>query len=305
MKCRCFRPLFCTMKAELGRGQPGLMRWNFYETCPRAVSNPRPSTLSPARYRSTTAAPGSYWPELTGAHSYIYKYTLTLTKKIQDLIHLISLVPIHIYVQVHAYTHKENSGSYSPELTGAHSYIYKYTLTLTRKIQDLIHLNSLVLIHIYTSTRLHSQRKFRILLTWIHWCSFIYMYKYTPTLTKKIQDLIHLNSLVLIHIYTSTRLHSQRKFRILFTWTHWCSFIYIQVHTYTHKENSGSHSPEFTGTDSYICTSPRLLSQRRFRILFTWTHWCSFIYIQVYTYTHKGNSGSCSLINKFCLLRIF
>ena len=23
---RCFRPLFCTIKAELGRGQPGLMR---------------------------------------------------------------------------------------------------------------------------------------------------------------------------------------------------------------------------------------------------------------------------------------
>ena len=26
MKCLCFRPLFCTMKAELGRGQLGLMR---------------------------------------------------------------------------------------------------------------------------------------------------------------------------------------------------------------------------------------------------------------------------------------
>ena len=24
----CFRPLLCTVKAELGRGQPGLMRWN-------------------------------------------------------------------------------------------------------------------------------------------------------------------------------------------------------------------------------------------------------------------------------------
>ena len=23
---RCFRPLLCTVKAELGRGQPGLMR---------------------------------------------------------------------------------------------------------------------------------------------------------------------------------------------------------------------------------------------------------------------------------------
>ena len=29
MKCRCFRPLFCTMKVELGRGQLGLMRWNW------------------------------------------------------------------------------------------------------------------------------------------------------------------------------------------------------------------------------------------------------------------------------------
>ena len=34
---RCFRPLFCTVKAELGRGQPGLMRWiwekkNVYES---------------------------------------------------------------------------------------------------------------------------------------------------------------------------------------------------------------------------------------------------------------------------------
>ena len=27
--CRCFRSLFCTMKAELGRGQLGLMRWIF------------------------------------------------------------------------------------------------------------------------------------------------------------------------------------------------------------------------------------------------------------------------------------
>ena len=34
---------FCTMKVESGRVQPGLMRWNFYETCPRAVSIP--STL--------------------------------------------------------------------------------------------------------------------------------------------------------------------------------------------------------------------------------------------------------------------
>ena len=28
---RCLRPLFCTIKAELGRGQPGLMRWSWDE----------------------------------------------------------------------------------------------------------------------------------------------------------------------------------------------------------------------------------------------------------------------------------
>ena len=44
----CFRLLFYTMKAELGRGQLGLMRWIFYETCPRAVSNLQPSIESSA-----------------------------------------------------------------------------------------------------------------------------------------------------------------------------------------------------------------------------------------------------------------
>ena len=33
---RCFRPLFCTVKAELGRGQPGLMRWIWDETLPQS-----------------------------------------------------------------------------------------------------------------------------------------------------------------------------------------------------------------------------------------------------------------------------
>ena len=37
--------LFCTVKAELGRGQPGLMRWNFLWNLPREVSIPRPLTL--------------------------------------------------------------------------------------------------------------------------------------------------------------------------------------------------------------------------------------------------------------------
>ena len=41
-KCRCFRPLFCIMKDDLGRGQPVLMRWNFYGIYSRTVSIPRP-----------------------------------------------------------------------------------------------------------------------------------------------------------------------------------------------------------------------------------------------------------------------
>ena len=32
---RCFRPLLCTVKAELGRGQPGLMRRIWDETLPQ------------------------------------------------------------------------------------------------------------------------------------------------------------------------------------------------------------------------------------------------------------------------------
>ena len=45
MKCRCFKPPLCTMKAKLGKGQPGLMRWTFYETCHRIVLISRTSTL--------------------------------------------------------------------------------------------------------------------------------------------------------------------------------------------------------------------------------------------------------------------
>ena len=43
----CFRPLFCTIKAELGRGQPGLMRWSWDETLPQCSIDARPSTLQP------------------------------------------------------------------------------------------------------------------------------------------------------------------------------------------------------------------------------------------------------------------
>ena len=32
----CFRPLFCTVKAELGRGHLGLMRWNFLWNLPQS-----------------------------------------------------------------------------------------------------------------------------------------------------------------------------------------------------------------------------------------------------------------------------
>ena len=53
---RCFRPLLCTVKAELGRGQPGLMRWIWDETLPRAVSTARPSTLQLTRLPSEPAA---------------------------------------------------------------------------------------------------------------------------------------------------------------------------------------------------------------------------------------------------------
>ena len=62
---RCFRPLFCTIKAELGRGwmdgwmngvlghfelgrgQPGLMRWSWDETLPQcSISRPGITRLS-------------------------------------------------------------------------------------------------------------------------------------------------------------------------------------------------------------------------------------------------------------------
>ena len=39
MKCRCFRPLSCTIKAELGRGQPGLMTWYFLWNLPQSSTD--------------------------------------------------------------------------------------------------------------------------------------------------------------------------------------------------------------------------------------------------------------------------
>ena len=53
---RCFRPLLCTVKAELGRGQPGLRDEFGMKHCPRAVSISRPSTLQPTALPSELAA---------------------------------------------------------------------------------------------------------------------------------------------------------------------------------------------------------------------------------------------------------
>ena len=52
---RCFRPLLCTVKAELGRGQPGLMRWIWDETLPQGSIDR--STYS-AAHRATKWASG-------------------------------------------------------------------------------------------------------------------------------------------------------------------------------------------------------------------------------------------------------
>ena len=53
---RCFRPLLCTIKAELGRGQPGLMRWIWDETLPQSSIDR--STLNSAAHRATKWASG-------------------------------------------------------------------------------------------------------------------------------------------------------------------------------------------------------------------------------------------------------
>ena len=53
---RCFRPLLCTDKAELGRGQPGLMRWIWDETLPQSSIDR--STFYSAAHRATKWASG-------------------------------------------------------------------------------------------------------------------------------------------------------------------------------------------------------------------------------------------------------
>ena len=53
---RCFRPLLCTVKAELGRGQPGLMRWIWDETLPQSSIDR--SIFYSAAHRATKWASG-------------------------------------------------------------------------------------------------------------------------------------------------------------------------------------------------------------------------------------------------------
>ena len=55
---RCFRPLLCTVKAELGRGQPGLMRWIWDETLPQSSIDR--STFYSAAHRATKWASGHH-----------------------------------------------------------------------------------------------------------------------------------------------------------------------------------------------------------------------------------------------------
>ena len=47
-----FKATFCTIKAELGRGQPGLMRWSWDETLPQWSIDR--STLHTAAHRATS-----------------------------------------------------------------------------------------------------------------------------------------------------------------------------------------------------------------------------------------------------------
>ena len=53
---RCFRPLLCTVKAELGWGQPGLMRWIWDETLPQSSIDRL--TFYSAAHRATEWASG-------------------------------------------------------------------------------------------------------------------------------------------------------------------------------------------------------------------------------------------------------
>ena len=76
---RCFRPLLCTVKAELGLGQPELMRRNWMKHCPTAVSIARPSTLQPTALPSELAAAPKRQKGLTWL---LFLYTSTQFKRL-------------------------------------------------------------------------------------------------------------------------------------------------------------------------------------------------------------------------------
>ena len=70
---RCFRPLFCTIKAEMGRGQPGLMRWSWDETLPQCSIDRSTFYTTAQRDTSELAAPPTpemntigYWIRQSG-----------------------------------------------------------------------------------------------------------------------------------------------------------------------------------------------------------------------------------------------
>ena len=69
----CFRPRFSTVKAILGRRQPGRMRWIFYEPCPWCRIDR--STCWPAVQRATTVPrmpPGNNHKKNVSSKDYKY-----------------------------------------------------------------------------------------------------------------------------------------------------------------------------------------------------------------------------------------
>ena len=76
---RCFRPLLCTVKAELGRGQPGLMRWIWDETLPQSSIDRSTSTLQLTALPSELAAAPSLIKAWEDMHSREQANVLTIT----------------------------------------------------------------------------------------------------------------------------------------------------------------------------------------------------------------------------------
>ena len=75
MNERCFQPLFCTIKAELGRGQPGLMRWSWDETLPQSSIDR--STLHTAAHRATNELAAAPWLQMATSSFFKDLYGLT------------------------------------------------------------------------------------------------------------------------------------------------------------------------------------------------------------------------------------